>query len=346
MGDLFAALGGSGFNFTGEMMDLPNQKRLAGFDVLRLLGALAVIWIHICDPYAPARRFAGYWVYWAVPIFVMISAFLTQKKLATSTENPGYTKILWGRIRRLVPAYLGWTLIYVLVRWGKHEVVGTESLQVDWLGLFLYGGAAMQLYFIPMLILFTVVFTPVSLGLLRLNRICQTAVLTGLLVIVHFGSENIHMREYLPDNLFYSYAWANAKFYVAGAVAFCIYNRSSGGAGSALGSVAGLGMFLYAGLFPTVAGFRVEIQSIGLLLFGCTLPWGGNRFFSLGAKWSFGIFLSHSLFSETLQFIISRLGIPLDRLSTTLTVFLVSALGSAILIKILLSSKWSRWLAG
>ena len=80
------------------------NSRLPGFDILRILGAVGVVWIHACDTNARALRWSGLAAF-AVPCFLLMSAFFLQDR-ALRQPAVGARELASRRLRRLLPAYL------------------------------------------------------------------------------------------------------------------------------------------------------------------------------------------------------------------------------------------------
>jgi len=96
-----------------------SDNRIIQYDILRIVAALAVVWLHtsaqrfyICYPSVEwdARNFYDSLVRWAVPIFVMISGALfldSRKKIDVKNI---YTK----NITRVVLIFFFWSIVYAL----------------------------------------------------------------------------------------------------------------------------------------------------------------------------------------------------------------------------------------
>lgn len=94
-----------------------------GFDCLRVLAALAVIWLHVSSGVATTRpdlaslawwtgNVADAFSRWCVPVFVMISGGLLLDQPGNAEPLPFYRK----RALRLLPPLLFWSAVYLLYR--------------------------------------------------------------------------------------------------------------------------------------------------------------------------------------------------------------------------------------
>lgn len=130
-------------------------KRWYGLDLFRGLAVGAVILVHADEATTEAPvgwgiilRFAAF----AVPFFLAGSFFLSTKKLLNS-EKP-YPLV--NRLKRLGIPYIFWTLFYLIYTVAKYTIDGDlnslSQLFSHPINIFLFGGAAFHLYFIPLLI--------------------------------------------------------------------------------------------------------------------------------------------------------------------------------------------------
>ena len=132
-----------------------NQVRLTGIDLFRGVAIFAVIVLHsdeslVVQPWgwSEVLQFSEF----AVPYFLATSFYLAIAKLyETKKAYP-----LKTRITRLLLPYVVWTGIYLLYKSTKYLVFdGPEHvlrLFTDPVALIFLGGAAFQLYFLPLLI--------------------------------------------------------------------------------------------------------------------------------------------------------------------------------------------------
>lgn len=109
-----------------------NNKRIIQFDALRVIAALAVVWLHTsaqrfyeCYPSTEweARNIYDSLVRWAVPIFVMISGALFLVPQKKSEIRNLYTK----NIVRIIRVFLFWSIIYI-----TYDGIGEKGLVGFW----------------------------------------------------------------------------------------------------------------------------------------------------------------------------------------------------------------------
>ncbi len=88
--------------------------------------------------------------------------------------------------------YAVWTVIYTLMRVLKFRL-GGKSLPIDVIGITLFGGAAVQLYFLPLLLLFQAQALAVILLFRPSNwRLIGLCVALGAFMFGYFGSAGGH----------------------------------------------------------------------------------------------------------------------------------------------------------
>jgi len=139
----------------GRLKTMDKKQRLTGVDLLRGIAVFAVASVHVGDPHNTSttfwaqefQSFCGF----AVPFFLAASFYFAINKLYTSKSH--YS--LGLRAKRLLLPYAFWSLIYLLVRSVKflilHQHDELNKLYADPIALVFFGGAAIPLYFLPLL---------------------------------------------------------------------------------------------------------------------------------------------------------------------------------------------------
>jgi surface polysaccharide O-acyltransferase-like enzyme len=146
------------------------QRRLLGIDLFRGLAIYGVVILHTdegLEVWPPAWSWIVQFSGFAVPFFLATAFYLTFSKLYVSKEKFA----LKERLTRLLVPYLFWSVLYVAYKVLKYLVQNeTDSvikLFQDPVGIIFCGGAAFQLYFLPLLALGTVLVKPISLVIAR-----------------------------------------------------------------------------------------------------------------------------------------------------------------------------------
>jgi surface polysaccharide O-acyltransferase-like enzyme len=152
----------------------PTKFRMENLDTLRIVEMLVIIVTHITQPYvddfSEKRPYGAMYnsvfglnvaLRFGVPCFMMISFFIYWHQLYAKGRSWG--ELLSRRLRRLVPAFVCWSLFYFAL----HKVLERYALNVDpgplgdrlnwknpgtWKEIFLLGRAHEHLYYLPVVI--------------------------------------------------------------------------------------------------------------------------------------------------------------------------------------------------
>ncbi|MEO1617964.1 MAG: acyltransferase [Planctomycetota bacterium] len=306
------------------------EDRFHGFDYLRVVAMLAVIYVHGCDTNDSVESLSK-WLSFPVPCFLLMAAFLAQMSERGSSRN--YLESLMRRVRRLIPPFLAWSAIYLIVRKLKATATG-ESFDWNWAGSLFWGDAAHQLYFVPLLIYsFVLWLLPMQWSRTRPGWTLGLCAVAGLAAI---ASENV-INSSLPPNRYFiakSLVW-----FPIGILAALIVFRFEQIRRVALGPA-------FAGVIAlSLMGFRnVYVLSIGLFVIGCCWTTPAPKWVQRLSALSFGIYLGHVLIIETMQFGLARIGLSLQSAAVTLGVIGGAAALSVLLALTLDHFSKTKWL--
>ncbi len=181
-------------------------------DALRFVSILAVLLIHTTTRTLEASSYNLQQLPWtlflnqtsrfAVPLFFMISGFVLE---LSHSHNKNYVMYIKKRANRIIIPYVFWSAIYYFLVFGKHKPPFIDSLFA--------GNASYQLYFIPSLIIFYLLFP-------LLHKYCSiicnkwSLIILGILqIIILYFDYNIH-----SISLFYplSVALLNYFYFIFG----------------------------------------------------------------------------------------------------------------------------------
>lgn len=125
------------------------SQRNDSIELIKLVAAFGVVIIHLVPSTVAADSFTNLFLSFAVPFFLVVSLHFFIKRI-TSLPSIKFSDL---RLDRILVPYAVWTVIYVLMRLMKFRLVG-KDFEVNVIGSVFYGGAAVQLYFLPLLLLF------------------------------------------------------------------------------------------------------------------------------------------------------------------------------------------------
>jgi len=331
------------------------SNHVVGLDCLKVLAIFAVVWVHGSDMNKMAKSLRVYCVF-AVPCFVIISAFLMQMSCSTKTDR-GYFDLIYSRFKRLVPAYLVWSALYIIFRIIKMTFITNAPTDFDWIAVIFCGGASYQLWFVPVLLVLTSIFTP--LIIFTTKRDNGNSLIASLFVLAVFMLwADMKSRSYFHFSGGYAIFYpinGLTGYFILGIGLWLLFRKCSIYTRNkfAIMSV-GISFLLLALVLPS---FRIEFSRNFFILF-YSLPlfvsffliflYIKSPFVILITKFlapcSFGIFLCHGIFVEGFQLFINIAGFDNTMFVTTVSVILASYLCSAVFCIALRSYKVTRWL--
>ncbi len=277
--------------------------RSLSVDAVRLLAAFGVILIHLAPSTDACAAFTRLFLAFAVPYFLMISLYFFIVRI-TSLAAPRLADL---RLDRLLVPYAVWSAIYTVLRVLKFRLAGRPFVFAPFEFAF-YGGAGVQLYFIPLLLL----FQALALALIFLGRSSRWR-WTGLAVAL--GAALFGYTGQAQHYAFFDDALARGAVYVA--LAFLL----RAGQATRLGRRVNLFLgWLVIPLIVTTAFFGTPLYALGLLagpvvgyaVAACAL----NARFQTSDPLlltlftsSYGVYLAHFGFLEGFEFLANRFGV-------------------------------------
>lgn len=305
-------------------------NRIIGFDYLRILCIFAVVAIHSFDTNSALNDFKNRYLGFAVPCFLMISFFLAAVRLSSGPVDPiGY----WmARLRRFLPAYLVWTFIYLLVRALKGAQISLSLEAIA--GYILFGGAAGHLYYVPLLLAYTIL---TLIGFQVRTKKIQIVIFTILFaasVLAGFAFPLSRLPGSNAYQAFISYVVYFSPYVSLGVLLFFLTQRTDV-AKSLSGPKKQSIFFIFVSfvviflLLPADGQFKRIVEILlysSLLLSFYYWPYGLSRHVERLSKISFGIYLSHHLFVEGAQVLELKWDIDISSAMVTFGNFLVGVL--------------------
>lgn len=324
---------------------------IAGFDYLRIAAAFAVVWIHGSDTNRFAMRLQDYCSF-AVPSFILMSVFLSTQSFARK-KGLGLRTFLVLRAKRLIPAYVGWSLVYLFFRYLKHRFITGIPLELDWISVIFFGGASYQLWFVPMLLMWSLVF---GVLMCYIARAGHKRALGGLLILAGVllygtGPEMARHLSLPPGYEMLKYGITDTGFVLLGMGLWALLKGAEGirlpsaNPGYVVMGVAGIGLSL--------AGMRTGFnRALFMPLFTLSTFWlslrpGGTRgsaFVRYLSPVAFGIYLCHAIFVEGLQVAMGLAGINIGSFEKTAGLIISAFVMSSILCIVLRRWRFTEWL--
>ncbi len=292
----------------------PGKSRFDGFDYLRAVAIVAVVYIHGCDTNA-TMRYAMKWMGFAVPCFFMMSAFLAQWTILHRERS--YIDLIRSRLIRLTPPFYVWSAIYLAVRYLKSLKTGA-TIDSGLFGCLFWGDASYQLYFVPMLFYSFVGWT----GLMLMAR-KRRMLASGLMMIsaaVFIAIEPL-IAERIPG----------ARWFIAPNLAWFPIGMLMAVAASTWGTK--LSLLRWPAVTVGAASFatgwiNTYLVATCVFLIALSIRRSAPAAIKSVAGLSYGIYLLHVLIIETMQFGLPRLGIANETLAATALITLSAAVGS------------------
>lgn len=278
-----------------------DMRRNYTIDYVRLLAAFGVISLHLAPSSLIAAQMTAYFDLSVVPFFLIVSLYLFQ------SGGSRFEKIGFARI--LIP-YISWSAIYFVAKTVKYLAIGT-SIDYDWLSILCFGGAGVQLYFLPLLLCGLIIAAAVKTLFVNRdgktsNKLLSLFAIVLLIIISDLlrGSNYQGFNGNFFDKLLYYVLFSQAinillpqllKFrkIVLGLsfVSILLLVRVSV---EHLANVSLMSIFLAASILIVCLMYPID-----------RVP----KFTSSVLSTTYGIYLCHHLFVEILEFVMNRLSI-------------------------------------
>ena len=285
--------------------------RLAGIDAARFVSAVAVLWIHTAESvtgqsWIPICRVA-------VPFFTVSMVSLTLSHYLRHTSGDSWTQYAMRRFNRLYVPFLLWSLVYLGLRFLKHQIVTSGSQPIVLSPATLLTGTAHHLWFLPFAFFVTLMVYPArriySHSPVRQLRMWGTLFfLVGLIFSAVPCPVVVEAVEH-PVTYFIGMSWAAmpAVFY-GGAAAALLPSLP----GSATVWVGGVGFVLVGVLLP-FEGMFANLQCLGGLFLWIVaqsrLSFVNPILVTAAGAVSFSLYLTHVAVVECLQVIAKKMNL-------------------------------------
>lgn len=285
-------------------------------DAAKLLGAFGVVMIHLAPSTPDAELISRIFSCFVVPFFLMIALYFFIEKVRGMED----LKIIQLRLDRILIPYAVWTIVYLMFRFIKYQVQH-KPIALDLVPAIFYGGTGVQMYFLPLLLLFQAQVLAVLL-IMRgsTGRLIGILVLSGATIYGYYGSYEA----------FFGFQNCLERGWVYVLVALFLYFSQSKSFGRRINLLLG-GMVAAFAVRTTITDYHAEwLTYAGGPLAGYSIAALSLNiaFMAAGVLWrfvlscSYGIYLAHFVFLEIFEFTASKLGHEMTPYSVSVKVLL------------------------
>jgi surface polysaccharide O-acyltransferase-like enzyme len=312
------------------------------FDVVRLLAAYCIVWLH-----TPRSAQLASWTVLgrlAVPFFVGTTIYFVWKGLVEKSDR-GFYPYAISRFQRIYLPFLAWSVIYLVFKAGKGIALPDQPNNFPGLE-FLWVGSFYHLWFMPFILVVSLAVFLVGRPLVT-HRMAEITVAVAC-VLAGVGVALISLPERLSGtNISLVYAALPAVFW---GITLSVLDHRAGRALLRNSTAAVLGLVVSALCMVWLVrfghnSFAENLGGVSLTIVA-QAPWNAAALAWIGqfGPLAYGIYLSHLLFIKTAEALLNKMGLaatwPLD-----LAVLLLAAVGSTALAWCLSRSRYTRWLA-
>jgi peptidoglycan/LPS O-acetylase OafA/YrhL len=312
-----------------------------GFDYLRLVSVAAVLGIHTFST-AGGLRDISQQLSFAVPCFVLMAAYLS-----CHSVQKGRPRFMPQRVRRLAPAFLAWTVVYLAARIA-HGGIGVPSFSDVTTDLF-FGAGALHLYFVPMILYYSAMILILPRSRLPRVSICTFSFCAAVLLrfygipVLRLGSPE---ADAFPFYFFY-----NLPYLFAGVLLFdwIEKNRDAwfhhhAGYFSLLSGAGALWVWVLPANISSFVYVQYILRDVLLFLAFRFLPFRSPKWLSVAASLTLGVYLSHHLILEGLKLLEEKLGMQTFEITVTLLRYGTGVVLSLALCYLLAHMRRTAWL--
>lgn len=271
------------------------NERISGFDFLRIIAAFSVVWIHGSSTNIIVGQINTINSY-AVPCFILMSIYL----LCIKISDPKFFSqdVIFEKLyRRIIPQFIFWTIVYLFARYIKSKFTVVE-FEIDLFSL-LFGGGAVQLWFLPALILWYALI--VWSGIIKKKA--------SIDLIMMFCAFNIGL--FLFHQHYLSKGFFNCFAIYTGYIFFATFIYKKREIFKIFSPYTYLALAIIAFIFRKYFEFDLMniIYSSSLFLFFLFKKFKSPKFVIILANNSFGIYLIHFIYLQIFQLLSSKIKI-------------------------------------
>ena len=320
-----------------------SSERIIGFDIVRAVAAIGVIWIHAGRSPFWNDHNLGPAGSWGTAFLNSLAGFFVVFALQRRADR-GLLAFAGHRVWRVYGAFLVWSLLYLAAR-GVNFVLFHKRSMIEWEWDLLFFGTTYHLWFLPYLLIITLLTLPLVAWALRSRpRMVGVSVLfvvaASAVLILPEPEMLSRGREALP--LFHLYSRAPGFFFGLAIGLWMLAGfRPRVGIPHALvcaGIVAGCMYLSLTTELPKHVLNRVAATAAIMVAFA---PWQGAvaRWLASMGTLGFGVYLCHVLFVEAFITVLTRAGVA-QSFRVDLLVFVMDVVASFAFAWLMRRSKW------
>ena len=274
------------------------NRRNGSVDCCRLLAAIGVVLVHLAPSSDRAEVLTRPFHAFAVPFFFVISLYFFISRVSALDA----VSLRDLRLDRLCVPYAVWSAVYTSVQFVRISLGGTDHI-IDTVGFIFFGGGAIHLYFLSLLVLFQAqALVLVLVYRSPANRLAAFAFAAGIMMIGYVGSSELYfgMEDGLKEGWLYS------------GLALILVWMQGGVLGRKINLAAG---YVTVGLVIWLAPYGLwQSPFIGYGIAGLALnvrvP-ASSAAIKYITSCSYGIYLAHFAFLQGFQYAAQKIGHPL-----------------------------------
>lgn len=324
------------------------SPRLALLDVMRIVAALGIIWVHAAT--SEAGKMLSPVGTFGVPFYTYLAVLFMARGLTRRDQQRSLGGYIASRLYRVYLPFLFWSVVYLTLQETKGFIETHRLPNLSWRVLY-YGGHE-HLWFLPYLMIVTIVGAILVRGLhdRKALRIPTIILLLATGAAACLWKEPTWVAKRVEDIDFWKYAF-RALPTVFFSIALALGTASDGKLPKSTAPIATGGAFLFIlalllqisegplKVLRTCAGLGVLLVALYPIHAPLT-----ERLGRLG-RYSYGIYLSHLLFIRIVAMWTARWDIP-SSLTLDLFTFCFAFIGASVLSVLMSQSKYTRWTLG
>lgn len=324
-----------------------SAERIIGFDIVRALAACGVIWVHAGRSPFWNEHNLGPAGSWGTAFLNSLAGFFVVFALHRRADR-GLLAFAGHRVWRIYGAFVVWSLLYLGARVVNYIVFHKKSgIQWEW-DLFFFG-TSYHLWFLPYLLIITLLTLPVVAWALRsrprMAGVAVMCVVAASAVLILPEPEFLgYGRDQLP--LFHLYARAPGFLFGLGIGLWMLAGfRPRVELRHAIACAAVVVVCMYLSLTTELPKHVLNRVAATAAFMIALAPWQGPvaRWLASMGKLGFGVYLCHVLFLEAFVTVVARAGFS-PSFGVDMVVFVFDVIASFAFAWLMRRTKWLAWL--